>query len=267
MSGMTGVASAYTTVSVSRTLVALGDSITRGVDSGISTSSTGGYRKPLWDAIGSVYVATFVGTVTDNLVTLPDFHEGWNANGIGYTGQAPADIATHGVTAMTAYQPDVVCLMAGTNDLLQPWTTAPIRASMVTRLGTLLDDLHATSPDSWIIVSTLPPIGPVQYALVGITDADRLSFNAAIPGVVASRSSYARAIDPASAMTLATHIADGVHPNPAGYALLGAYFTAAVLALVPAIDSTGTRGRATVTQMTGRASVNQMTGRATARSG
>lgn len=271
MTGMTGVATVYTGVRGSSTMVTLGDSITRGVSYTDAGGDLGGFRASLAVLLlADAYSARFLGSES-NGPAYASAHEGWNAYGIGFTGQAPADIYTKGIAAMAAYTPGLLLLMAGTNDLLQPWTTAPIRASMTTRLGTLLDALHAVSPSTCIIISTLPPISNGLYALVGANDTERTSYNTAISSIAQAREAFCLRIDPASSMTLVDHISDGVHPNAAGYAIIASHFEAAIQQRVQPLanvgQAMGLRGLASAAGMTGRVSISQMIGRATARSG
>lgn len=268
MADMLGRVTLKITAFAPTTIVALGDSITHGVANENPVDldgALGGYRQVLIDALIAAGHTdlTYLGSISDGPTRAVD-HEGWNGFGIGGAGgggQAPSDIATKGVAAATAYTPGFILVMGGTNDMLQPWSTAPIRASMGTRFATLLDDLHAASPTSIIIAATMPPIDPAQYTS-GQVDSERTAFNASIATTVAARSPWARAVDPASSMSVATHIGGGVHPNGAGYAVIASAYQAAMQTALVAAAVT-LKGVVGMSRMQGSVRMSRMRGLAT----
>lgn len=251
------------------TIVCLGDSITHGVSATYANGEDGGYRSQLADLLtAGNYVTSQVGSITDGPGAAQN-HEGWNGLGIGGDGQTH-NIRTRGVTALTTYQPDYCLLMGGTNDMLQPaWSTAANRATIASRLGDTLDALHAASADTRIIVATIPPIDPSQYVAMPLdgltpTDSERTTANTGFAVQVASRSAWATLVDPASSMSVATHISDGVHPNATGYGVIAASFYAALRAFLTAQTPPSTvltiRGNVSITRMQGRVLVAPMLG-------
>ena len=212
----------------------VGDSIVRGVDAGISTSSTGGFRSMLWDSLKADYVVDLVGTVTDSLPWFPDEHEGWNGLGIGGTGGGPNPQLTDKVSNLTTVEADIVCVMAGTNDILQGWTTAPIRASMATRMGELLDAIHAERPDALVLLGSMIVLSTGDSGL----QSDRTTFNAALPGLASARSSWCTFVDTASGLTSPDDLSDTVHPNAAGHAKLAANWLPALETAIASFTAT-----------------------------
>src|SRR5512142_3458852 len=148
-------------------IMPLGDSITWGVGS----STTSSYRADLWRLLtaGAGLAVDFVGSGQSG--SLPDTdnegHSGWRIE------QITASI--DGWLAATT--PDVVLLHIGTNDMNQNFDVANAPA----RLGQLLDRIHTDLPDAVVVVAAIvPSTDPTVNTRVN-------SFNAALPGVLASR--------------------------------------------------------------------------------
>jgi lysophospholipase L1-like esterase len=193
-------------------LTFMGDSVTRGVDPSLPTSSTGGFRKVVRDQLLDAYpLVYYTGTVTDSLGDW-DRHEGWNGFEI-------ASLAAK-VPNLDTAESDLIVLMAGVNDLTQPVTTVPILTAMASRMGSLLDTIHAERPDALVVVLTLPPVAAVHYTAPS-SDAYRLAYNAALPAQIATRSAWASLIDVADVYTTFSGTYDGLHPNAFGHARLG----------------------------------------------
>ena len=135
----------------------LGDSITFGCGSDAAppdwyaccTPTSGGYRAPLWAALnGSSLNASIqmVGTMSNGPAWLPasqrahEGHAGWTISMIKGLQRK-----------WTAAQPDVVLLLAGTNDIGQGHTEAAI----VSDYAALLAALRATLPSARLLVATV----------------------------------------------------------------------------------------------------------------
>jgi lysophospholipase L1-like esterase len=211
-------------------ILPVGDRITHGV----CCSSTdpnrvmAGYRLPLYEAFRRVGVSVdFLGRLSAGPPDLEDTnHEGWDGLGLGYNRDLQAEfpglenvfpepytIANVGLEAVETYQPDVVLLLGGTNDLLQPWTSPEVRASMATRIGTILDGMHTLSPCTRVFYSTIPPVFDTVYP-PGVSDADRLAYNTALPDLARTRP-WATFVDASADITAAD--TDGVHPGELAY--------------------------------------------------
>jgi len=174
----------------------LGDSITWGEGS----PSTSSYRAPLYHRLvgGAGYAVDFVGSQRSG--SLPDTdnegHSGWRID----------QIAASVDGWLATYQPDVVLLHIGTNDMNQNYQvgTAP------QRLGGLIDQILAARPTATVLVAKIVP------ALDATIQARINAFNAAVPGVVGSRGTRAGLVDLSS--LAAADLNDTLHPNDAGYA-------------------------------------------------
>jgi lysophospholipase L1-like esterase len=179
----------------------LGDSITYG-----QRSSTGdGYRLPLWNALtGEGYPLDFVGSVQSG--SMAD-----NANE-GHPGYRIDQISALTDASLAAYQPNVITLMAGTNDLVQDYqeSTAPAR------LTSLIEQIEADDPTATLLVADL-----IVGTNAGIA-AGEPAFNAAVPGIVQAQQAAGKHVFyvDMGALTTADLSSDGIHPDDAGYQLM-----------------------------------------------
>ncbi|HEY7370725.1 MAG TPA: SGNH/GDSL hydrolase family protein [Polyangia bacterium] len=221
-----------TTAGTACTVLPLGDSITEGY---LPTGANGGYRVELFNqAVMAGKNITFAGTQMNgpNTVanrTFPKRHEGHGGYTIAGGGQG-AIAGTITDTAMSMFHPNIVLLSIGTNDINGNInvSTAP------TRLGQLIDEIVADAPNALVVVASIIPIK-------GDSSQRIQTYNAAIPGLVASRAAggkhvvfvdnYAAFVKDAS--WASSLMVDNLHPNDTGYAVLGRSFYTAVSAVLP----------------------------------
>ncbi|WLQ68639.1 MULTISPECIES: GDSL-type esterase/lipase family protein [Streptomyces] len=187
--------SEHTTPVPRLSVMPLGDSITLGVGSDTRT----GYRPGLANRLaGAADTVKFVGSQTDADGTRHEGHSGWRID------QLQANIETW----LAEAKPNVITLHIGTNDMNRNYqvSTAP------QRLGVLLDQINAASPDTAIVVASLvPATDPAVQARVN-------AYNKAIPDVIAARTSKGFRITQVSMGALTTaDLNDNLHPNNAGY--------------------------------------------------
>ncbi|MGI5239519.1 SGNH/GDSL hydrolase family protein [Dactylosporangium sp. CA-139066] len=176
-------------------IMPLGDSITYGVGSPSSSS----YRAALWNrlAVQAGYNIDFVGSQRSG--ALPDQdnegHSGWRID----------EIAANIDGWLATYQPDVVLLHIGTNDMNQNYQvgTAP------QRLSALVDRILADRPAATVLVAKIIP------ALDAGIQARIDAFNAAIPGALAGKA-RTRLVDLSGLAP--SDLNDTLHPNDTGYA-------------------------------------------------
>lgn len=178
-------------------IMPLGDSITFGTHD----PSYGGYRHLLWTLlINDGYKIGFVGSRNGGSASTPqssnEGHPGWTIrqlkNGIDSDGW------------LETYKPDIILLHIGTNDIRQGNAV-----SAPGNLSALLDDILARLPRTHIIVAQIIPFrrGP---------ELGHQSYNAAIPGIVASKGPRVSMVDMQNILSKSDY-AEGLHPNTDGY--------------------------------------------------
>ena len=211
----------------------LGDSITAGVGPNGVHLEDGGYRGTLAKQLAAAgYHVTFVGTRTDFSVGLSDpAHEGWP----GYVlrampGDAPPGQLYGSLVAAAIRQnhPDIILLMAGTNDLLRyerhvaGYTLPSIARSM----DLLLGQIFAEKPNVRVVVAPVvssPRIDTCALAEFAGKDACGPAGPETLRTVVAGYAKRGYAITFAPSMANAVprdsdHFPDGIHPSgPGGY--------------------------------------------------
>jgi lysophospholipase L1-like esterase len=215
------------------TVLPLGDSITEGC----CTAPEGGYRIELFrQAVTNHKNITFVGTLLNGPDTVanqpfPKRHEGHGGFTIAGGGNGPiAGSVTD--TALSTYHPNIVLLMIGTNDINGNIDVANAPA----RLGQLIDEIISGAPSSLVVVASI-----ISTQNTGTNQRVR-TYNATIPGLVNARAAMGKHVvflDNYAAFSLNPNfatalMADGLHPNDAGYVVLGQSYYSAIAAVLPA---------------------------------
>jgi lysophospholipase L1-like esterase len=168
-------------------------------------------------ALDNGYAITFVGSwsagpATVGGVPFPPQHEGTNGAEIAdLIARVPEPAFEDGV-------PDVVMLLAGTNDVGRKDDLANAPA----RMGLLIDKLAANAPDALILVAQLIPLPQNEP---GVSD-----YNAALPAVVEDRAAagvHVELVDLHTGFPV-DGLSDGVHPNDLGYAFMADVWYAAL---------------------------------------
>lgn len=208
----------------------LGDSITEGAAT-LATFAQGGYRCPLYSLLqGAGVQFTFVGysaSLETGIVTAcPDVE--WEGHG-GYTSAAIQGYEDADSSVRT-FQPDIVLVLVGTNDVAQGQTS-----SISGNLRNLLHDISAQDPNAWFIISTIPPMNPRAS---GAPSAEA-SWAPQVPQAnaqikaVAAQFPRANLIDLYSATVgnVSANVgSDGVHLTVTGYGILANLWSNAITA-------------------------------------
>jgi len=189
-------------------IMPVGDSITRGW---YGSTYRWGYRKPLYDRLTiSGYRFDFVGGCADGDFPGPNHegHDGWRADEI--LNGNPGDLSAGKLADwLTTYRPDVILLHIGTNDI----AAGNQDANKISAILDLIDDYKAGS-NTYVTVILAKIINRVPYSQATTT------YNNAVEAMALSRIAGGDDIiiaDMESALNYITDMADGIHPNDAGY--------------------------------------------------
>ena len=205
----------------------VGDSITEGC----CTAPMGGYRIELFrQATTNKKNMTFVGTLTNGPTTVdgktfPQHHE-------GHGGWKISQIAGVIDAAITSSKPHIVLLKIGTNDINGNDNTA----TAPNRLASLIDQITKDVPNALLVVSSIIP-----SKTDGTNTAFR-TYNAAIKTKVeaaAAAGKHVLFVDNYQAFADNTnfktaYMSDNLHPNDAGYVVLGKSWYGVIGAVLPA---------------------------------
>ncbi|KAF5341931.1 hypothetical protein D9611_001090 [Ephemerocybe angulata] len=177
----------------------LGDSITWGIGSSDGNS----YRKELKDELLKD------GVTVDYIGTLKNGDMDDNDNQ-GHSGATIIQISGYAETALKQ-QPEVVTLMAGTNDIGQNQDLA----NAPTRLTTLVDKIFTASPNATVLVASVPPLS--------FSQANVDSYNTRLEAAIKAKISAGQHIVWVSMSALTnSDLSDGIHPGAGGYIKMGA---------------------------------------------
>lgn len=188
----------------------LGDSITYGEQS----TDGNGYRRKLYEKLHvRSNVVDFVGSVkTGSMVeNAHEGHRGWRID----------QIATAAVCWATQYQPNVIKLHAGTNDMNQDFNLAQAPQ----RLKNLISQALQDSPKAVVVVAKLIPTG--KAGLQPRIDA----FNAQLPRIVDELRAAGKRVVLVDTddLTIDDGLENDSHPDDEGYDKLGRDFYAGIV--------------------------------------
>ncbi len=199
-------------------IMLLGDSNTRG-----RGNDPAGYRDDLWMMLNeSGFNVDFVGSATTNPpnswnqpYAFDRDHEGHGGYAIsGYTYAGAGDLMSNIDNWINAATPDVVLLMAGTNDFIFQDTTAQ---ETIDELGILIDKIVGWSSDIAVLIGAIAPLAPNQ----GLAQEAAL-YNDMIPDLLSSdryQQNNLSFVDTRNLFTL-NDLYDGIHFTPQGYTTL-----------------------------------------------
>jgi len=197
-------------------IMPLGDSITYG------SPVNGGYRAPLEHLLAEEGLNTeFVGSVNGNSSGMTSTqHEGHG----GYTVLGIQNLTV--ASRISTYQPDVVLLMIGTNDMSQSNTFAADQFD--TLIGTIEDVILENGERTKLIVAQIVPRRS--------NNTTTIAYNLEVARIVGEYQDLGypvSLVDMYSALDPALDLADSVHPNLAGYEKMAATWLPAITQVVP----------------------------------
>ncbi|MEM8831305.1 MAG: GDSL-type esterase/lipase family protein [Cyanobacteria bacterium P01_G01_bin.19] len=190
-------------------ILPLGDSITAGV---YPTEPTpGAYRLQLENNfIADDLSIDFVGSRANEGTELNDpEHEGRP----GWTINELTNRVANGL--LIEYQPDILLLMAGTNDILQ----GDNASTVIEDLNQLIDLIQDEQSEVSILVSSLAPIDPAARGEDRANTVDEV--NAMLPELASEQGELVTYVNGGGALDLDDLVADGIHPDAAGYDEIG----------------------------------------------
>ncbi len=191
--------------------MAVGDSITQG------TNGVAAYRDNVWRKLrADGYTMQFVGST--------DFgggDDGFRSIFEAYPGRRIDDLTSLAASAVTTYQPDVVLILAGTNDVAQKYSGAVINQ----RMEAFMNMVYSRAPKARIVVSSVPPLvysdanfpNACNWTCPQLTD-----FNNSVPALVAKfkaqgKKAYFADLSGAGLIPSTVDFPDKVHPSEAAY--------------------------------------------------
>jgi lysophospholipase L1-like esterase len=190
-------------------IMSLGDSITFGTpDPGY-----GGYRRLLSTLLArDGYTIAFVGSERNTGSGLAnEGHPGWTI------AQIKDGIDSQGW--LTTYQPDIILLHIGTNDI-----RGGNGGAAPDSLSALLDDILMRLPRTQVVVAEIIPFRQ------GLGPAHR-SYDAAVMRVAAAKGARVSVVDMTNILDRDDY-ADGIHPNPGGYDKMARTWEPAIRAVI-----------------------------------
>jgi acyl-CoA thioesterase I len=191
-------------------IMPLGDSITDGY------FVPGGYRIDLYAAIEHRgYSIDFVGSLSNGLDSLPD------KNHEGHSGWRIEQIHDRVVEWLQTFQPDLILLLIGTNDMVQEEgvPTAP------DRLDKLIETIFQTTPNVHLFVASIPPI------LEPTLNQRVMDYNRAIEQLVRQKQNAGKPIGFVDLYYILSldDLPDGIHPNREGFRKIARAWEAALI--------------------------------------
>jgi lysophospholipase L1-like esterase len=215
-------------------VMAFGDSITAGVGANGSDDNSGGYRGALAKLLErDGYHIHFVGSRRDYSAAIDQpAHEGWPGYVLRSFPADPGPGELYGPLvreAMRTNDPDVILLMAGTNDLLRlqkgvPGYTLP---NIIHSMDLLLDEIFLEKPEVRVIVAPVVASPRVDTCTLARFAGDQRCGSSGPDNLKTLVGAYAKSgyrVTLASEMASAVprdkeHFPDGIHPCGAqGYA-------------------------------------------------
>lgn len=214
-------------------IMPLGDSITAGVtaDPAVPRIATDSYRPALWQSLQARgcnvdFVGSQVGTDTG-----PFANPNIDPNHEGYSGWTSQSLRFNVTAWAQAAQPDVVLLMAGTNDVFN-WF--PVGDS-ITHIVDIVARLRQVNPNITVLIGEVPPLSPPNNA--GNPRPNGVpELNAALPNAVSlmnTSQSPVKLVQMFDELDINLHYQDGIHPDFRGEPIMAAQWEQALLPHIP----------------------------------
>jgi hypothetical protein len=200
-------------------IMPMGDSITYG------SNWTGAYRTKLERQLTDAGISfRFVGSQTNGPAGLS------NQDNEGHPGWKVQNLAVNARYWMESYQPDIVLLMIGTNDVAMAHVSqVPDMVQVKSDLRILIDEIFLARPQVRLFLATIPPTNAFWNQYV-------IEFNAEVRATVSARQMRGQKItlvDAAANLTLPdmdqTEMPVLGHPSSVGYEKIADSWASALL--------------------------------------
>lgn len=213
-------------------IMPLGDSLTFGTSAG-AADLKGGYRIHLLELLSEAgYQIDYVGSARNG-------PQGFDGDHSAMEGASIAAIQQLWADADPKLAPQVVLLMAGTNDALGVTADQPPEPASVA-LGALIDRIATDRPDTQIVVSKLIPLVPTFLGLVGQEQAARVpTYNTLVEKIVAQKQADGLKVHLADLSSInGAELGDGIHPSTmATYDQMAELWFPSVVAAIEALGA------------------------------
>lgn len=191
-------------------ILTIGDSITAGEHPVEPTP--GAYRLQLQNNyIDDDLDIDFVGSQINEGVDLNDAehegHPGWTIN------ELTEFLDTEDI--LTSYQPNIVLLMAGTNDILR----FDDASTVIADLNQLIEHIRDELTNTWIFVSSITPLDPTDKGQQRANIVEEV--NALLPDIAEQKGERVTYVNAGGSLELDDLATDDIHPNTAGYQEIG----------------------------------------------
>ncbi len=233
----------------------MGDSITWGYTTASAADSPGGYREPLYRnlLLNGAPAVRFVGANTSNpgpLLTRDNqiAHDGYpqytiteisnNLDANAPTGKTRGNNGGHWLTGggvRPPLDPDMILLLAGTNDIEGGAGASLIEA----RMNAMVGKIFALRPETTLYLASIPPYPADAAKTATAKTYNRLLVERTLPKHLAAGrdirfvdqyANFVAGSGPNGDVVIASLYGDTIHPNEAGYQLMGDTWAAAILA-------------------------------------
>lgn len=230
-------------------IVFVGDSITEG------TISRPSYRQPLWHRLHDAgYCFDFVGSRRGVIGGRAPQRPTYDLDHFGISGETSFEMCFQLLAPFPQFEADVAVVQLGTNDVIKGHVFYGLSPQAVGQLAdqflrTLVSLLHSPpyDPNLQIVLAKVPPLPhtivrtselnlPAGPDIVGL-DLGILAVNQAIEGLASLPG--VRIVDLHTGFDPVAHLADQVHPNSQGEALIAERMFQALAQVLPAPSPNG----------------------------
>ena len=195
------------------------------------------WRNVVYNELEKLGVKTdFVGTLEDK------FPRNTESQHDGHSGFSTHDVKRDlGGWLSSIAKPELTIIMIGTNDVA--WWIVEKESSIVDRLSDIISAVKSNSPNSTVIVASIPPQGGGDIPPTvkpNARDRDTLvnNYNSGIATLVSGYNDKKIHFVDINSVVNKSDLRDGIHPNEIGHGKMGKAFVERIKTLLPKSGST-----------------------------